>query len=141
MKKALLLVLICFAGFSCYAQIQRKKAADSSKTENNRQGHKMYDAAEFSKKKDLQKILKELDLSREQKGKLKELRQASQSKRAVVRNDSSLTAAQKQIQLKRIQLFGSTGLQGILNEAQKKKMKELWKEKKNANGGEMTLED
>jgi len=141
MKKALFLILICFAGYSTFAQIQRKKVTDSSKIKSTGQNNEMDNAEGFSKKKDQLKIMKELNLTREQKGKLKELRQANQSKRAAVMNDASLTEDQKQTQLKAIQLSGAMGLQGILNEAQKKKMKEMRKEKKNGNGGEMMLEE
>jgi uncharacterized protein YlxW (UPF0749 family) len=141
MKKALLLIVVCFAGYSTFAQIERKKIADTNKIKGTGQNSEMDEQVAFSKKKDQLKLLKELNLTREQKGKLKEMRQANQSKRAAVMNDVSLTEAQRQAQLKALQLSGAVGLQGILNEAQKKKLKELRKERKNGNGGEMMLEE
>lgn len=140
MEKAILLMVVCFAGFSTFAQIQRK-VADTNRVTENRQSGVRNDQASISKKKDQLKMVKELKLTREQKGKLKEMRQANEAKRAAIMNDDSLTEAQKQAQLKAIQRAGAVDLQGILNETQKKKMKKLRKDRKDGNGDSMMKEE
>lgn len=140
MEKAILFMVVCFAGFSTFAQIQRK-VADTNRVTENRQSGVRNDQASISKKKDQLKMVKELKLTREQKGKLKEMRQANEAKRAAIMNDDSLTEAQKQAQLKAIQCAGAVDLQGILNETQKKKMKKLRKDRKDGNGDSMMKEE
>jgi len=142
MKKAMMFIVFCFAGFSTFAQIQRK-VADTNKIAGTgqKQNAVVNDLASFSKKKDQLKMLKELNLTKEQKGKLKETRQANEAKRALILNDGSLTEDQKQAQLKAIKRSGALDLQGILNEEQKKKMKYMRKERKHVNDGEMMIEE
>ena len=140
MEKAILFMVVCFAGFSTFAQIQRK-VADTNRVTENRQSGVRNDQASISKKKDQLKMVKELKLTREQKGKLKEMRQANEAKRAAIMNDDSLTEAQKQAQLKAIQCAGAVDLQGILNETQKRKMKKLRKDRKDGNGDSMMKEE
>lgn len=140
MKKAILFMVVCFAGFSTFAQIQRK-VADTNRVMGNRQNGVRNDQASFSKKKDQLKMMKELKLTREQKGKLKEMRQANEAKRAAIIKDAWLTEAQKQAQLKAIQRSGAVDLQGILNETQKRKVKELRKKRKDSNGDSMMNEE
>jgi len=142
MKKAMIFMVFGFAGFSTFAQVQRK-VADTNKIAGTeqKQNAMVNEPASFSKKKDKLKLVKALNLTREQKKKLKEMRQANEAKKVAILNDGSLTADQKQSQLKAIKRSAAVDLQGILNEAQKKKMKEMRKERKDGNGDEMMIEE
>jgi len=133
-------MVFCFFGFSTFAQIQRK-VSDTNNVSGIGFNGLMNEDASFSKKKDQLKLVKELNLTREQKGKLKEMRQANEAKKAAIINDGSLTEAQKQAQLRAIKRSGAVDLQSILNETQKEKMKELRKERKGSNGDAMMIEE
>jgi hypothetical protein len=140
MKKVMLLLMFCITISGAFAQIQRKVVDTNNvrKTEKSDLGN---DEASISKKKDQLKLVKELNLTREQKGKLREMRQENEAKRVAITNDASLTETQKQDQLKAVKRSGAVGLQGILNDTQKKKMKEVLKERKGGKGEAMMIEE
>lgn len=129
MKKNLIMMAFVLMGLNTFAQVQRKVAAinenDSMSVSNDK-----YDKDKPAKKTDKLKILKELNLTREQKGKLKEIRQANKSKTDHIMNDVTLTADQKKDKVKEIKKSGVIELQGILNDEQKAKMKEMIRENK-----------
>jgi len=74
-------------------------------------------------------LLKELDLTREQKGKLKELHQANKIKKEEIDNDTKLSDTEKQQKLKQLRQEQMQGTMSILTDEQKQKLKELRKEK------------
>ncbi len=133
-------MIFCFGGYSLFAQIQRK-VADTSKVKGTAQINELDDEILNSKKKGQLKQLKELNLTSEQKVKLKQMRQATDAKRTVIMNDVSLTTSQRQAQLKANNRSMAVEFHGVLNEEQKKKMKEMRKVRKNGIGAEMMFEE
>ncbi len=114
MKKIGWLMGLVFIGIdSANAQVERKAANTDSINSLSKKEEKVNQSG-FSKNTDKVKVLKELNLTREQKGKLKEIRLANQTKRDVIINDPALTEAQKQDQLKAIKRSTANDLQGIL---------------------------
>ena len=79
-------------------------------------------------------MLKELDLSREQKIKLKELRQSMKEKKEAIENDDKLSGPEKETKLKELRKEQAKNTMSILTPEQKVKMLKMRKDKK---GGEM----
>ena len=71
-------------------------------------------------KKDL---IKDLDLSKEQKIKLKEIRQAGKARKEGIENNSQLTEPEKKKQLRELQKEQALQVQAILTDEQKEKFK------------------
>lgn len=119
MKRFLFLLLFIQISLAAVAQIQRKPApAVASK-----------DSAAISaqspatnKRKEL---LKELDLSKEQKLKLRAIHQAAQAKKDAISNDDKLTEAEKKTRLRQLRMEQADSLMSILDEKQKAKFKTL----------------
>ena len=111
----LILSLLLFSLVS-FAQVERKpapaKPADS--VANSQKAGKM----DKANRKDL---LKDLDLSREQKGKLKEIRQAGKVKKEAIENNSQLSEDEKKKQLRELQKEQANSIQAILTDEQKEK--------------------
>jgi len=68
-------------------------------------------------------LLKDLDLNREQKMKLKEIRQASMAKKEAIENNGQLPEEEKKKQLRELQKEQAKNVQAILTDEQKKKFK------------------
>lgn len=115
--RGLILVLLLCSVIS-FAQIERKPAparpADS--VANNQPVSKM----DKANRKDL---LKDLDLTREQKGKLKEIRQAGKAKKEAIENNGQLSEDEKKKQLRELQKEQAKAIQAILTDEQKEKFK------------------
>ncbi|MBC7889347.1 MAG: hypothetical protein H7Z13_15830 [Ferruginibacter sp.] len=130
MKKVLLFFAVVLIGSGSFAQVQRKVSAatnaDSSASLNN----EMYPMENAATKTERLKVLKELNLTKDQKGKLKEMQQVNKSRREAIMNDEGLTEVQKQDKIKEIKRAGALGLQEILTDEQKEKMKAMRKAKK-----------
>ncbi len=121
MKKITLLVFASLILLAADAQTQRKKtmvAADSATT-----------AAPAKTRGQKKQMMKDLNLSREQKSKLKGLQQANKAKMDEIKNNDKLTPEEKEAKLKAVrqEQLKSTG--AVLNDEQKAKMKQLIKEK------------
>jgi hypothetical protein len=67
--------------------------------------------------------LKELDLTKEQKIKLKEIRQSNQAAKAAIENNTGLSEEEKKKQLRALQKEQAQKVQAILTEDQKAKFK------------------
>lgn len=118
MKYPLIILILLSVSFLSQAQIERKpspaKQTDSvsdNKTGNamNRPGHK--------------DMLKDLDLTKEQRIKLKEIRQANMAKKEAIENNSRLTEQERKKQLKDLQKEQAKNIQAILTDEQKEKFK------------------
>lgn len=116
MKTPGLMLVFLFSSIISFAQVERKqipgKAADSVNKEQG--GEKM----DKSKRKDL---MKDLDLTREQKGKLKEIRQVSKAKKEAIENNSQLSEGEKKKQLRELKREEAKSIQAILTDEQKEK--------------------
>jgi len=78
---------------------------------------------------DRKKAMKELNLNEEQKSKMKEIGEAQKEKKAAIERNAALTEEQKKTQLKELKMDGAKKVNGVLNDEQKKKMREIRKEK------------
>lgn len=68
-------------------------------------------------------LLKDLDLTREQKIKLKEIRQANMAKKEAIENNSQLSEEEKKKQFRELQKEQAKNVQAILTDEQKEKFK------------------
>ena len=121
----LVLILLISSQIS-FAQVERKtfpaKQADSVSISSGS------NKTEKLSRKD---IIKELDLTREQKIKLKGIRQDNMAKQGAIENNSQLSGSEKKMQLRALQKEQAQNIQAILTEEQKEKFKSIrQKEKK-----------
>jgi hypothetical protein len=136
MQKIMMLLAFVFLGFGMFAQVQRKVAGTNDTYQTAVNDEKETNEG-FDKKPNKRQILKELNLTREQKSRLKEIQQDNKSKRDEIMNDGSLTKDQKQDKLKEIRRAEVYDLQGILSDEQKARLKAIRKERrKNSSKGE-----
>lgn len=113
----LILALIMISIVST-AQIERKpvpaKLQDSVTT-----GPARKDAG----KTRMKDILNDLDLTKEQRIKLKEIRQSAMAKKEAIENNSQLSEKEKKMQLRALQKEQAQSVQAILTDEQKEKFK------------------
>ncbi len=124
MRQTLQLLLLVFVTLSTSAQIQRtpaKQKADSSaqmtrpdETTNNRM-----------------QIFKELNLTKEQKITMKDLRDQHKDAKDAIENDSTLSYEQKNEKLKQLKKQQAAKIQEILTEEQRVKFREIRLKNKN----------
>lgn len=84
--------------------------------------------------------MKDLNLSNEQKGQMKELRQSAKQRRDAIANDASLTQAQKKAKMHEMNKTQKEKMSHILTPDQKKEMqanKKDWKQNHKRKGGKM----
>jgi|GEM_PF-913310 len=134
MKKVMVFMLAVFMGQLVFAQ--DAKPAEMNKTgEREMPGgkgrHKMH-------KHEKREMMKQLNLSEEQKTKLKEMNAGNKEKKQAILNDTKLTEEQKKEQLRAIKKEQATNMQTVLTDEQKAKMKEvrlkMKEERKNRKG-------
>jgi hypothetical protein len=125
MKKIVsLLMFLSVISFSV-AQVQRKINAENKPDSVMNNSDKKQ--GQFANKK---KLMKDLDLSKEQKSKLKEQRQIAQEKKAAIEGNEKLTPAQQEAKLKELRKEQAKNTLDILNEEQKEQLKKMRKDKK-----------
>ncbi len=126
MKKIILLLFTCFTLAAVNAQTQRKKApvaaTDSSTvtTPAKTRGEK-------------RAMMKDLNLTREQKGRLKEMHRANKDKIANVENDDTLSETAKKEKLKVLKKEQLAATLSLLNDEQEAKLKAQQKTKRKGN--------
>lgn len=116
MKLPVFIFLLFLSSISASAQIERKPVAiktDSAQTTGNNKADKQT-------QKDR---LKDLDLTKEQKAKVKEIRQSGKSAKEAIENNTDLSEADKKKQLRNLQREQAQKIQSILTEEQKAKFK------------------
>ncbi|MGC4104521.1 hypothetical protein [Ferruginibacter sp.] len=133
MKKTTLLAAALIMFTVSFAQVQRKRAvaandSTAAPATGASRGEKM-------------KMMRELNLTKEQKGKLKEIRQSGQEKKQAIENDASLTPDQKQAKLKALKKEQAKSTMGILSDEQKQKMMQMRKDKKAGEEDEMQMDN
>ena len=126
MKKYIGIGLLMMISCTSFAQIQRtvvKQKTDSTTTvqvkENQQETRK--------------EMFRELDLSKEQKMKMKEINQSMKASRETIENDTALAETEKKEKLKALRKEQALKIQAILTEEQKIKFREL-RVKNKANG-------
>jgi glucosamine 6-phosphate synthetase-like amidotransferase/phosphosugar isomerase protein len=117
MKITVVILFLSLASLTTSAQIERKPAViktDSTQTNgNNTQGDKQSRKERF----------KELDLTREQKGRLKEIMQANKASKETIENNTQLSGQEKKKQMRELQKAQMQKIQAILTPEQIEKFK------------------
>lgn len=91
-----------------FAQIQRKTDSTQQTMHQNKQHHQM---------------MTQLDLTKEQKEKMKEMRQENKSKMDEIKNDNSLTQEQRKAKMMELRKAQKGKMKAILTKDQQEKMK------------------
>lgn len=112
-------ILFSFLLFSVFAsaQIERKPAitkADSASTTSS--------SGKMNKQSKKDRI-KDLDLTKEQKMKMREIKQSGKSTKESIENNTSLSEEEKKQQLRALQIEQAQKIQEILTDEQKAKFK------------------
>jgi Spy/CpxP family protein refolding chaperone len=117
MKYLVIILLLALGSLSSTAQIERKTESLKADSANNSQ-------VDNKKNKQTQKDrLEELDLTKEQKGKLKEIRQSGKAAKDAIESNTQLSEQEKKKQLRNLKIEQAQKVQGILTEEQKAKFK------------------
>jgi Spy/CpxP family protein refolding chaperone len=125
MIKYLINGLLIMLSFQSFSQIQRtieKQKPDSATAEK----------VPAKKNANRKELLQELELTKEQKAKLKEINQSMKASKKAIENDAALPDAEKKNKLKALKKEQSSKIQALLTEDQKIKFREL--RLKNSNG-------
>ena len=113
MKKLLTVVFILYFFISnAIAQVKREVNPSQNSQSN---------MVQKNKKK---AMMKELNLTKEQRGQMKEFKQSMKQKKADITNDKTLTQEQKQAKLKELHKEKKEKMNSILTPEQREKMKE-----------------
>lgn len=126
MKKLAFLIAFTIILTSSFAQVQRKtnKINKPDSVATDTMGQK--EEGTVGKRE----MMKELNLSKEQKIKLKEARQSLKAKKDAIENDDKLSAPEKEAKLKELRKEQVKTTISILNDEQKAKMLQMRKENK-----------
>ena len=117
MKTPLIAFVFSLVTVSASAQIERKPVAvktDSAQTTTN--DNKV-------DKQSRKERFKELDLTREQKGKMKEIMQANKAAKEAIENNTQLSVQEKKKQMRELQKAQMQKIQAILTPEQREKFK------------------
>ena len=126
MKKYIGIAVILLISIAGSAQIQRTVVKQKTDTVSS-------EPVAEKTRGERKEIFKELNLTREQKIKMKDLNQFMKASKDEIDNDASLTEEQKKEKLRALRKAQITKIQGILTEEQKIKYRQL-KAKSNENG-------
>jgi Spy/CpxP family protein refolding chaperone len=121
MKKISILVVMVAAIFTASAQIQRnvvKKPTTTDSTQKNQA------TAEWQKP-NRKALLKELDLTKEQKLKIKDVRSKNQADEDAINSDPKLTDDEKKQKIRQIKKQHLLQVQALLTNEQKEKFKKM----------------
>lgn len=117
MKKSLIAFILSLVTVSASAQIERKPVVvktDSAQTTTN--------ITQVDKQSRKERF-KELDLTREQKGKMKEIMQANKAAKEAIENNTQLSDQEKKKQMRELQKAQMQKTQAILTAEQFEKFK------------------
>jgi organic radical activating enzyme len=122
MKKTIVFLVAALMGQLVFAQApETKPAAPAEGIENTMPPNKEHHKKHGHEKREM---MKALNLTEEQKAKLKEMNAGNKEKKQAILNDSKLTEEQKKEQLKAIKKEQAKSMQTVLTDEQKTKMKE-----------------
>jgi Spy/CpxP family protein refolding chaperone len=117
MKIPIIVIVLSLAALSSSAQIERKPAVIKT---DSAQAVKPVKEADQQSRKDR---LKDLYLTREQKMKLKEIREANKTAKDAIENNAQLSEQDKKKQLRELQKEQAQKVQAILTPEQREKFK------------------
>jgi Spy/CpxP family protein refolding chaperone len=126
------MVAISLMASLSFAQVQRQKK-EVIKTDSAAAGTVQKETAGPNKRE----MMKELNLSKEQRSKLKEFRQSAQAKKAAIENDDKLSATEKEDKMKEVKKEQLKNTMSVLSPEQKMKLLKMRKDKKGAPMEEM----
>ncbi len=113
--KRILLFAVAALLFAAGAQAQIQRKTDSvQRVQSNHGKH--------------QNMMSNLNLTKDQKAKMKEMRSDAKSKREAIQNDQSLTPEQKKQKLAELRKSDKENMNSILTKDQKEKMKQYKKD-------------
>jgi len=135
MKKINAVLILMFIASLSIAQVQRK-AGTANKTDSAGSTAAVNKKAGGNKKE----MLRDLNLTKDQKSKLKEARQSAKAKKVAIESDNKLSATEKTARLNELKKEQAKNTMGILNDEQKEKMKKMRKDKKGSKMDEMAEE-
>ena len=125
MKKAFLAIAFSMIGLLSISQVQRvvtpRKQTDSasnSRPDNN------------PNTMDKRKMMRELNITKEQRAKLKEYRQSRIAAREAISSDDKLTEDEKAMKLRMLQREQVKNMQQVLSDEQMMKLKKMRQEKR-----------
>ena len=118
MQKAVLLPVFTLLSFLSFAQIERK-VTTMQKTDSVSTAPVMPAAGNNERKQ----LMQELNLTKEQRAKLREIHQSGKAGKEAIENDNTLTDADKQVKLKALQKEQFQRTLDILNKEQQQKMR------------------
>lgn len=125
MKKTFLAIAFTMIGLLSMSQVQRvvtpRKQTDSAS--NFRPGNN-------SNAMDKRKMMRELNITKEQRAKLKEYRQSRITAKEAISSDDKLTTDEKAMKLRMLQREQVKNMQQILSDEQLMKLKKLRQEKR-----------
>jgi Spy/CpxP family protein refolding chaperone len=127
MKRIAPLFLFLLISTWAFAQVQRvvpqRKAADSSF---------MSRSPEYNGPASMERrqMMNELNLTREQRVKMKEIRQSGMARQEAVSNDDKLTPVQKEDKLRELKREQARDMQSVLTDEQKAKLRNLQQQKR-----------
>jgi Spy/CpxP family protein refolding chaperone len=129
MKKVLIMLAISTITATAMAQIQRavKPKAVTSDTTTTGSSNTMTPAKDD--KGSRREMIKELNLTREQKGKFREMQQNMKAKKEAIENDDKLSDIEKKEKLRALRKEQMTITDSILNDEQREKMRQMRKDK------------
>ncbi len=122
MKKYFLLLALVSIASTGFSQVKRnaaRKSADSSSTSMSRED-----------RMERRDMIKELNLSQEQKVQFRDATKAQKDAKEAIENDSSLSADEKKTKLKELRLSYAEKMKTILTPTQWEQFKKMRKDKK-----------
>ena len=114
----------------CLGQVQRNVTPRKDSTKMTMPGESINSGNEFSQKEGRREMIHSLNLSKEQRQKLKEMHQANKAKKESIESNDQLTESQKKDQLKELHKEAAANMKDILSEEQIIKVKEMRKGKR-----------
>ena len=122
MKRIILLaVAVVLFSSGAFAQIQRK--TDTAQSVNSKKRH--------------HDMMAQLDLSKDQKEKMKEIRKENKSNFDAIKNDNTLTGEQKKAEMVKLRMEQKRKMNSILTSEQQQKMKAYKKDHPRKHGKKM----
>ncbi len=117
MKSSLIFLIVLLTSISASAQIERKSTLNKSDTTQN------MGAGSKADKQSRKERMKELNLTKEQRGKMKEITQSGKASKDAIENNVQLSDQDKKKQLRELQKTQAQKVQAILTPEQLEKFK------------------
>lgn len=117
MKSSLVLLIVFLTAATASAQIERKSSVISTDSTQASVSDKAVD------KQSRKERMRELDLTREQKGKMKEIMQSGKASKDAIENNAQLSEQDKKKQMRELQRAQMLKVQAILTPEQLEKFK------------------